>query len=141
MTLVGGIIIVTGFIFFVKLFGLIEKSTKVITISKSAVTIVRDAGIDDYEKEVTLQRYARDLFYLFFLIATASFLALAIPFGIIWLMELADLLVLNEVIETTLSLKFIIVTVIVSAVIFWVGARRKGEEFRKSTFHNRRNIT
>ncbi len=131
MTLVGGIVVVLGFIIIVKLFKLVEKSTKVIGIAKSAVSIVRDADIDDYQKEIAMQKYAKELFFLFFLITTISLLAIAIPFSFIWLMERAELLTVNEVIDTTLSLEFITVTVVLSIIFFWLVRKKNSEKFCK----------
>ncbi len=125
MTLVGAIVVVLGFIIIVKLFNLVEKSTKVIGIAKSAVSIVRDADIDDYQKEIAMQKYAKELFFLFFLITTITILAIAIPFSFIWLMERAELLTVNEVIDTTLSLEFITVTVVLSIIFFLLSTDKK----------------
>ena len=129
MVLVGGIVVVLGFIIFVQLFGLVEKNTKVIHIAKSAITIVRDASLDDYQKEVAMQKHAKELLSLFFLITMGSIMALAIPFGLIWLMEFAKLLTVNEVIETTLSLEFIAATVIISIGCFWLMREKQVKHF------------
>lgn len=120
MVLVGGIVVVLGFILFVKLFGIVEKSSKVIRIAKSSLTVVRDADLDDLQKEIVMQKHAKELFYLFFLIATGSIVALAIPFVLIWLMEYAELLTVDEVIDATLSWEFIAATVVLSIGFFWL---------------------
>lgn len=131
MALVGAIVVVWGFIILVKLFGLVEKSTKVIGIAQSAASIVRDADIDDHHKEIAMQKYAKELFFLFFSITTISILAIAIPFSFIWLMEIAELLTVNEVIDTTLSLEFIAVTVVLSIILFLVSAGKNSGKFCK----------
>lgn len=120
MALVGGIFVVLGFIIFVKLFGLVEKSTKVIGITKSAVTIVCDTDINDYQKEIAMQKHAKELFFLFFFITAGSIAALAIPVGFIWLMEFVGLLRVHEAIDTILSLKFIAVAIVLSIGFFWL---------------------
>lgn len=125
MALVGAFVVVLGFILFVKLFGLVEKSTRVVRIAKSAATIVRDADLDDYQKEMAMQKYAKELFFLFFLITSISVLAIAIPFSFIWLMEFAKLLTMDEVLDTTLSLEFITATAVLSIILFGVSARKK----------------
>ncbi len=53
MILIGGIVLIIGFIVFIKLFGVIEKSTEVIDIAKIATSIVRDNTINDYQKEIS----------------------------------------------------------------------------------------
>ena len=120
MALLGGIIVVFGFVILAKLFGLVEKNIKVIGVAKSAALVVRDLSLDDYQKEIAMQKYAKELLALFFLIAIASVLAIGIPFGVIWLMEYANILSVNEVVATMLSVKFILATVVISIVFFFV---------------------
>ena len=127
MAVVGGIIIVLGFVVFTKVFGLVERSTKVINMAKSATTIVRDTNLDDYQKEIAMKKHTKELFSLFFLITTGSIAALAIPFGFIWLMEFVGLLRMHEVIDATLSLKFIAATVVLSSGFFWLTRKKSGK--------------
>ena len=61
MILIGGLIIILGFIIFIKFFGVIEKSTEVINIAKSATTIVRNKVMDDHQKEVEMKKYSKKL--------------------------------------------------------------------------------
>ena len=129
MVLVGGIVIIVGFFIFMKLFGLVEKSTKVINLAKSAVKIVRDAHLDDYQKEIAMQKHAKELLSLFFLITIGGIMALAIPFSLIWLMELAKLLTVTEVIETTLSFQFIAVAFIISIGYFWLMQKKQPNKY------------
>ena len=127
MELAGGIVIVLGFLIFVKIFGLVEKSTKVISIAKSSMSIVQNANLDEYEKEIAMQKHAKQLFALFFFITLGSITALAVPFGLVWLMELAKILTVNKVIETTLSWEFITATLIFSICLSPSGFRRISE--------------
>jgi len=123
MILIGGIVLIIGFIIFIKLFGIIEKSSEVIDIAKIAASIVRDNNIDDYQKEIAMKKSAKRLLSLFFLITTGSILALSISFCFIWLMEFANLLTVREVVELTLSLKYISATIIIS--IFYIILKKK----------------
>lgn len=129
MILFGGIVIVFGFIVFMKLFGLVEKSTKVINIAKSATTIVRDKDIGDYQKEIAMKKYSKNLLSLFFLITIGSIIALAVPLSIIWLMEFAKLLTVKEVVEMTLSWKFISTVVILSFTYFFLIHKKQSNKF------------
>ena len=126
---IGGIILVVGFLFFLKLFGVIEKSSEVINITKNSVLIVRDASLDDYQKELEMKKHAKKLFFLFFLITTSSLFALIIPFSIIWLMELTNLLTVSEVVDKTLSLNFIIVATIASIGYFLLISKKISNRF------------
>ena len=107
MVLVGEIVVVLGFMLFMKLFGLVGRTKRVAVVAKSALEVIRDSNLDDLQKEKATQRYAKELFSLFFVIAAVSLTALAIPLGIVWTMELANLLTVAEVIEGTLTLQFI----------------------------------
>lgn len=129
MLFIGGIVLVVGFFIFLNLFGVIEKSKKVINIAKLAASIVRDVSLDDYQKEIAMKKHSKRLFSLFFLITAGSLLALAIPFSIIWLMEFANILKVNEVIGMTLSLKFIVGTVIISIGYFLLITKKSSNKF------------
>ena len=120
MALAGAMVILIGFIAFMQFFGLVEKSIKVVNIAKLSIAIVQDQSLDDNQKESMMQKHAKELFSLFFLITTGSIAALAIPFTFVWLMELADLLTVNEVIETTLSWEFIVITIMISMGWYWL---------------------
>ncbi|MCK5341811.1 MAG: hypothetical protein KAR20_00325 [Candidatus Heimdallarchaeota archaeon] len=125
MELLGGLIIVVGFISLVKLFGLIERNIEVIRISKSAVSIVNDKQLDDYQKEKMMQKHAKDLLPLFFLIITISILAIGIPLGLVWLMDYVGLLSFNKVIGYITSIEFILASVVISTVVFVVTRKKK----------------
>lgn len=125
MVVFGGVILVLGFLVFIKLFKLVEKSTRVVSVAKSALATVRDNNLDDYQKEKTMQKNAKELLSLFFLITLGSALALAIPLGIVWVMELSNLLTMNEVIDLTLSWEFIGIAVVLSIGYFWLTRKRK----------------
>ena len=126
----GAVFLVIGFIIFMKLFSLVEKSSKVVNISKSAVKIIRNRSLNDYQKEIAMQQYAKELMSLFFLITIGSIFSVMIPFGFIWLMDAFGILSIDEVIQTTLSLEFIIITLIITVVYFWI-TRGENGKFRK----------
>lgn len=127
---VGAVFLVIGFIIFMKFFSLVEKSSEVVTISKSAVKIVQNKNLADHQKEIAMQKHAKELMSLFFLITVGSIFALIIPFSFIWFLELVGLLRVDDVIQTTLSLEFIIATLIITIVYFWL-IRGKSGKFRK----------
>ena len=118
--------VVLGFMIFMKLFGLVGRTTKVAKVAKSALEVIRDPALDDYQKETATRRYARELFSLFFVIATASLIALAIPLGIVWLMELANLLTVAKVIAGTFTLEFVGIAAVLSVIVFLLSRVRLG---------------
>jgi hypothetical protein len=124
MSFAGAILLVAGFITLIKIFGLFKKSTDAITVAKLAYADFQNPRLSDDAKEVALQRHAKKLFSLFFLITFGSAAALALPVGFIWLLEQINMLSLNAVIATTLSWEFLLVSTILTAVVFWIVRKR-----------------
>ena len=79
---------------------------------------IKNKILEDSQKEMATQRYAKELISLFFVIVAASLTALAIPLGAVWMMELANLLTVVEVISGTLTLEFIGMTAVLSVILF-----------------------
>lgn len=127
MVVVAAVIVILGFFFFLKLFGIVEKSTKVVEISKSSFSVIRNPDLDDRQKEAQTQAFAKELFSLFFFITIGSMLAIALPFALIWLMEFVNLVKVEDVIETTLSIECILVTVCISVLYFWLLHKKKSK--------------
>lgn len=125
MVLIGAIVFVFGFLILVKLFALVENNIRVVEISKSAVSIILDPEIADFQKEVAMQKFAKQLLPLFFLISITTILAIAIPFGLIWLMELAKICSLKKVIEMLMSIEFIIFSILISIILVGISLKRK----------------
>ena len=109
-----------------KIFGLVGRTKKVTVVAKSALDVIRDSNLDERQKEAATQKMAKELFSLFFLIAGASLLALAVPLGLVWIMELANLLTLAEVISATLTLQFIGIAAAISVAMFLWSKTRFG---------------
>ena len=126
MLLVGEIVLILGFMILLKVFGLIGRTKKVTGVARSALEVVRDRDLDDRQKEAATQKYAKELFSLFIVIAGASLIALGIPLGLVWIMELANLLTVAEVISATLTLEFLGIAVVLSGVMFLWGKTRFG---------------
>ena len=126
MVLVGEIVLIVGFMILMKIFGLVGRTKKVTVVAKSALDVIRDSNLDDRQKEAATQKMAKELFSLFFLIAGASRLALAVPLGLVWIMELADLLTVSEVIGATLTLQFIGIAAAISVAMFLWSKTRFG---------------
>lgn len=135
MTFIGTLILISGFLVFIKLFGLVDKSGKVVELAKDAGSVIRDANLDDYQKEKAMQKNAIKLLTLFILITLSGFAALAIPLAFLCLMEYVNFLKVDKVIEMSLSIEFIAAAIILSIVFFWI-TRKKN----KSTRINRYSI-
>lgn len=118
MTYVGVAILVAGFVVLIKIFGLVEKSREVFTVSKFALSDIQNPELNDDAKEVALQQHAKRLFTLFFLLTVGGAAALALPAGLLFLLEQAGLLSFSDVIAVTLSWEFLLASsVLIIAVI------------------------
>lgn len=124
MSFVGAALLVAGFIVLVKIFGLLKKSTEAITVAKRAYADFQNPHLSDDAKEVALQGYAKKLFLLFFLITLGSIAALALPIGLLWLLEQINILSLNAVMTTALSWQFLLISTALGTVIFWIARKR-----------------
>lgn len=118
MTYVGVVILVAGFVVLIRIFGLVEKSSEVFHISKLALSDMQNPDFDDDAKEVALQQHAKRLFSLFFLLTIGGAAALALPAGLLFLLEKMGLLSLSNVMAVTLSWEFLLVSsVLIIAII------------------------
>ena len=95
--------LVAGFALFVKLFGLIGNSRKVIGASRRSLKIVRTVSLDDNAKEVLLQACSMQLLWLAILIALGTTAAIAAPLAILWACEQLGLISLRSVGQVTVS--------------------------------------
>lgn len=125
MSYIGAIILVIGFIVLIKYLKVFEKSSKVLIIAKQSIVIISDSKSSDLQKEIAMQKNAKELLLLFLIITLGSFIALAIPSALVWLMELAGFLSFQSVIDTTLSWAFIVGSIIISVVVMWLMGRKK----------------
>lgn len=124
MSFVGAVILVIGFLILIKYLKVIEKSSKVLGIAKQSIIIIKDSESSDLQKEIAMQKYAKELLVLFLVISAGSILALAIPFGVVWLLELAGLLSIQSVITTTFSWEFIVGSLFISIIVIWLMSRK-----------------
>ena len=122
---IGAIIIVLVFIYMLNLLRLVENSLMVITQAKKATQVLSNSELDDLQKEKALQKNALTLFKLFFIILLSSLLAIAVPLGIVWILEKLGLMSLNSVIDFTLSWAFIISSSVIISLAVWIFRKKK----------------
>ncbi len=103
----GAIFLVIGFVFILKITGLVEKSTRVIDISRQAMAVLRSAELDDDAKESAMQSYAKQLVGLFFLITIGGVAAVILPVMMIWGLDKLGLVSVDAVLDVALSWPFI----------------------------------
>lgn len=120
----GAIFLVLGFIFILKIFRLVEKSTRVINISRQAMTELRNTELSEDDKELAMQSHAKQLAGLFLFIVTGSLAAVFLPFLTIWGLDTLGLLSIDAVMGVALSWPFIIATTVLLVLAFIVSRKR-----------------
>ena len=120
----GAIFLVIGFIFILKISGLVEKSTRVINISKQAMSQLRNPELSDDDKELAMQAHSKKLVVLFFLITIGGIAAVFLPFAMIWGLDHLGLISVDAVLGVALSWPFIVVTSVVIIVVLVIKRKR-----------------
>ena len=114
----GAIFLVIGFVFILKISRLVEKSTRVIDISKQAVAELRNSELSDDAKESAMQSHAKRLFGLFFLITLGGVAAVVLPIAVIWGLDRLELVSIDAVMQVALSWPFFVaVTVLIVVAV------------------------
>ena len=125
MVYLGAAILVIGFVVCLKLFGLVERANSVFALSRESMAVLKNADMDDDAKEAAMQSHAKKLFGLFFTLTLGCVLALALPAGIVWLLDLAGVMSFDAVIEFTISWEFLLATTALLVLVVAVKGRKK----------------
>jgi len=123
MALAGAIFLVVGFVALVRIFGLVRKCNEVLDLARASLAVMRNPSLDDSHKERALQSHATRLFSLFLLLTAGAGLALALPAGMIWILDALEVVSLRAVLEVTLSWQFLLGSTLVG-VAAWRMTRR-----------------
>jgi len=120
----GAIFLVVGFIFILKVAKLVEKSTRVVSISKQAVAELRDAELSEDTKEAAMQSHAVQLLGLFVWITIGGIAAVFLPVLLIWCLDQLQLVSLDAVLEVALSWTFIIAATVLVVLALVINRKR-----------------
>ena len=120
MTWVGAIILLIGFLVILRSSSVIEKATTVIGIAAQSQKDLFSAELDDDAKELAMRKNAILMFQYFLSISAWLALCLLAPLAIVYGLHLAEILVLDEVLELSVSWEFLLIAVLLSAVFFFV---------------------
>ncbi len=116
---IGAALFVVGFLILVQRFKLVEKSGEATAIASSSLDIIRSSTLSEAEKESLLQKNAKYLFGLFFILAFGGIVSFLLPVGVLWLGEQLGLLSLDAVFNTLLSPVFLIVSTILTVIVLF----------------------
>jgi hypothetical protein len=117
---IGTILFVAGFLILIKLFKLVEKSGETAAIGRSSLEVLSSSKFTEEEKESLLQKNAKHLFGLFFILAFGGIASIVLPLGLLWLGEKLGWLSVEAVLATMLSPVFIIISSIIAVIVLFV---------------------
>ena len=124
MSLVGAVFLVVGFVALARVCALVERSKRVVVLAKQSWQSIGNPDLDDDAREKALQRYAKELFFLFFAISLGSLTALGLPAGVVWLLDRAGLMSFESVVTVALSWRFLLSTTLIFTIFLAVYRKR-----------------
>lgn len=125
MSVIGAVVVVGLFVWLVHVLRLVPLAKDAIAISRRSAAIMRDSTLDDDAKESAMQQSAVRLMKLSFMLLVGSAVALAAPMGVIWLLEVAGLVSLDDVVAILLRWDVLVLATVVGIGSFVVLERRK----------------
>ncbi|NEP86713.1 MAG: sulfotransferase [Okeania sp. SIO2C2] len=129
---IGATLFVVGFLILVQSFQLVEKSKKTTAMGGRSLDIIRSSQLSEEEKESLLQKNAKDLFGLFFILAFGGIVSVILPLGLLWLAEKLGWLSLDAVFKTLLSPVFLILSTILAVVVLFVKPSQTQKTWQQS---------
>ena len=124
MNIIGALIVVAVFVLMLRVLKLIQNGVGVMTTSRRAWEVLRDRNLDDDAKGELMQRQAKRLFVLFFLLSFSAAAALLVPVGLAYALDIAGLFSFDGVMGMLVSWEFLLVMTIVPVLVIWVFAKR-----------------
>lgn len=124
MNYLGALLIVVGFGAILHALKLVDKAREVVELARRSVSDLRNPELDDEAKEAAMRGYAKRLFGLFLILTLGSAVAVLIPVGVVYLLDVANLVSFTAVLETTVTWQFIAGTVVLYLVVWWVLRKR-----------------
>ena len=123
MSLLLAIVVVVTFATLLEWLRIPPRARQVVDVAGASLSALRDPDLDDVSKEQALQRQALHLFRLFGVIAALSLLALLVPIGAVWLMDIAGLASLAKVMLVLERVDFLVAVALVGVAV--VATRRR----------------
>lgn len=120
MSYAGATFFVISFTILLFSLGLVRIAKDAIDISRQSVAILRNPKVTDLEKEKTIQANAIGLFVILGKILLISAIAIAVPLGLIYSLDMAGLLSFASVLEAMQDLKFLTIATVLGFIIYFV---------------------
>ena len=119
----GAIVLVIIFVFLLKLAKLVENSIEVVSISRMAMSDIRNPELSDDIKEVRIQKHALLMVKYFFILTISTIFCLAMSTGLICLLDYFSVLSFENVITITFSVWFLALSSILVSMFLWYVAK------------------
>jgi hypothetical protein len=116
----GAVLLVIGVTALMKVFGLFPRALQAARTSRNAIEVMTDPECGDERKESLLQGYSLALLRLFVELSIRGIGSIALPVGLLWVLENAGLLSLGAVLDITRSWAFLLGCVIAVTAAFWL---------------------
>ncbi len=114
----GAFFLVYAFIVVIKTFDFVEKSKTVISIARRSLQVIRSSEIDDLEKEKTMQKQARQLFFLLFQFILGAAIAMLAPLAFLWLVDKIGWMSLQGVFAVLATPIFWFLSIVFAVIVF-----------------------
>ena len=123
MAWMAAIILVGGFILLLKPLRVIDTARTVMTLSRQVMAILGDKTVSDLEKEKAMQRHTLQFLRCFALITLGGAAALLLPLALVWGLDLAGLVSLDETLRITMSWPFLLGATVVGVAVLVMQSR------------------
>lgn len=136
----GAVLLVVGVLLLCRVLGIVSRSRAALAVVQDSLMVIGDRGLDDAQKGRALQRNALRLFGWFLVLLLIGAAVFAIPLGLVWLASRAGLVSWDGVLQVTLSIPFLIGTLVLTFAAVVVLSRRRRQARAASpdgTFENR----
>ena len=121
----GGLLVIIGFVLIAKYLGLVEKSLRVVAVSRQALSVLHNSELSDDDKEVAMRAYAKTLGRLFIVLTIGAAIALLSPVGVIWLLDATGFLQLEAVLDALMSPTLILGGTLMMIIVFQIGGKKR----------------
>lgn len=94
--------------------------------ARESLAVLRDAEIDDREKERRMQRQSLRLFGLLAILVGGSLVALGVPLGMVWGLEQLGVGSLGGTLDVLERWDFLLAATLLGGGAYWALSRRRG---------------
>lgn len=119
MSVISASFVVLAFATLAHLTGLIPRFSEVMKYAHNAMEIFRDPEKSDIEKETVLQQLTIKLVTLFGILLAGIAIAVTIPIGILWLIDLAGYPILDTTLDMLQRWDFLLAATIICTILYY----------------------